>query len=138
MGVLVDPPAAPVTRALANTERNPIPSSHRAPTPRTSRSTTTHPADAIRILPIEPASPLVNSFTTAAMGSPQLSLDAVLMSPPLAQDNLAVDILDRGNTLSSTIVGVGALNNATPPHYELVGFPSHLGELSPSASTAKN
>lgn len=137
MGVLVHPPAAPVTRALANTE-NSIPSSHLAPTPRTSRSTTKNPADAIRILPIKPASPPVNSFTTAAMGSPQLSLDAVLMSPPLAQDNLAVDILDRGNTLSSTIVGVGAHNNAIPPHYELVGFPSHSGELFPSASRAKN
>lgn len=106
-------------------------------TPR-SRSATKHRSDAIQILTFEPASPLVNSFTTAAMGSPKLSLDGVLMSPPFAPDNLAVGIRDRGNTLSLTIVGVGAHNIAIPPHGELVGFPSHSGERSPSASRAKN
>lgn len=137
MGVLVDPPAPPVTQAVANTERNRTPSGHRAPTPR-SRSATKHHSDTIQILTFEPASPLVNSFTTAAMGSPKLSLDGVLMSPPFAPDNLAVGIRDRGNTLSLTIVGVGAHNIAIPPHGELVGFPSHSGERSPSASRAKN
>lgn len=92
--------------------------------PEKSRSPIEPRRDAIRILPIQPASP------TSAIGSP-LSLDTILMSQSHGGAR------DGSDTPSSTVVEFGDISNGIPSATELIRAFSQPRRRSRSASKAE-
>lgn len=100
-------------------------------TPEKSRSPIEPRRDAIRILPIQPASPQVSNFNSSVIGSP-LSLDTILMSQP------HVGARDGSDTPSSTVVEFGDISNGIPSATELIRAFSQPRRRSRSASKAES
>lgn len=77
--------------------------------------------DAIRILPIQPASPQGSSFAPSMDSLHQLSLDAILMSTSAGSGSQAAATRNGSDTPSSTVVEFGDIVTKSHSATELVG-----------------